>query len=570
MMLAGHYTTALPVPDAGGPLFLLPHRLGGGSVALSATASGALAEDPDTESQVVLIGQLSGARATAATGTPSNATTSARMFLQGWIRQGPEVLERLHGSYAAALWCGRRRELWLIRDHMGQVPLFVHQEPGQICFSSDLRHLRRSLQLDQPDPEALIDHLLLLPGEATRTAWGGIQRVPAAQAWGFGEDGRIRTLAHSSLAPTERTPRSDAEWVDGFREHFVRATRDRIDPGLTGAGLSGGLDSSAVAAVAAGLLNDGDLDLLAVRFPETPRSDEGPYIGAFQDWPHCRLHELTASESPLSSYRRVLDALDEPCLLQNLHLTQAVFEAASARGLSTVLDGHDGDTALARSQSERAARPRATPAPWWRRAWHAWRRPAAMAPALKLLRPGVRRQYAAAERLAAHQKQAEQAAVDPVRNHLQTLNNGFPAYASERIAVIAGEFGISTGHPFYDRELLRWSVASPGTLKWRDGYSRWILRAALTGILPEAIRQRPDKASLAPQFHQRFLTRDGADIEALIEARPESVAQWVDFDALTAAWHLYRGNPTAEPSAPIWAVVSLADWYARIAGSDPA
>lgn len=560
-MLAGYHTIASPVPNADNVPLLLPHRIDCGAVVLSAAAAGSLAEDRERETRVVLIGQLSGARAIAA--EPGNGATSARMLLDGWIRYGPEVLESLHGSYAAVLWCGRRHELWLIRDHMGQYPLFFHHDRGQVHFCSDLGRLRRALRLHEPDPDSVVDHLLLLPGEATRTAWRRIQRVPASQAWSVGKDGRIRKLEHSSLAPTDQTPRSDAEWIDGFRERFVRAIQDRIEPGLTGAGLSGGLDSSAVAAVAAGALVGGELDLFAVRFPDAPHSDEGRYIDTFRDWPRCRVHDLTTRESPLGSYRKLLGALDEPCLLQNLHLSQAVFEAARSRSLSTVLDGHDGDTALARSQSERAAKPRTPPAPWWRRAWRAWRQPATLAPGLTLLRSDVRRRYAAAERLVAHRKRADLAAGNPVQAHLQTLSNGFPVYASERIAIIAAAFGVSTAHPFYDREVLRWSVAAPGSLKWRDGYSRWLLRAALTGILPETIRQRSDKASLAHQFHHRFLTCDGPTVEALIEAQPESVAQWVDFDALRAAWIRYRRNPAAEPSAPIWAVVSLADWYAR-------
>lgn len=544
----GHATRA-------GPAMEYPHVLECGPLRLSAIAAAMLASDADAQTLVAASGRVR--LDPAAPGRP--AASPAGDILAAWKRWGPQLVEEIDGEYAFALWCGRTRRLWLARDHMGQCPLFLAQDPGQLCFATDLRLLRGLVARSEPDPEAVLAHLLLLPGDPRRTCWRGLERVPASQLCRVDAAGGLQPRAHSALVPAGHASRTERDWVDGFRAHFLRAVGERFDARNTGAGLSGGLDSSAVAAGAAHLAGRVPLRLYAVRFADVPESDEGSHIAAF-DAPAGALRELATAESPFACHQRLLPCLDEPLLLQNLHLWCALYDAARADGLEAMLDGHDGDTALGRWSSGLPARVAAS---WWRRAWRRWRRPPPPSLPLELLNPDFARRHDAAARVAAAREARERAARNPVDAHLHELGNGLPAYASERLAAIARAHGIAARHPLYDRELLRWCVAAPVSVKSREGHTRWLMRAALAGLLPEKLRWRADKTSLAPQFHRRFLEADAARVDDLLRAQADALAEFVDPPAVRRCWEAYRTRPDDRASAAIWAVATLAAWLAH-------
>ncbi|GMU45114.1 MAG: hypothetical protein IT479_11600 [Xanthomonadales bacterium] len=542
--------------DAAAPAAGLAHHAIGGPVRLSANRADLLARSEGSDTIVVAHGRLC-----AAAGLGDARLPVAQRILAGWERWGPRLVEEMHGEYAFALWCARTQRLWLARDHLGNYPLFLARIAGRLHFASDLRSLRALAGWSDPDPVAVLDHLLLLPGDPRRSAWRGIERLPAAQLRSYDAAGRVRQQAHSSLAPVGTPARSDHEWVEGFRGHLLRAVAERFDPTDTGAGLSGGLDSSAVAATAIHLAGDARVRLYAVRFPDVPESDEGRHIAAFAESIPAALRELGAPDSPLNCHRRLLPWLDEPMLPQNLHLPCALYAAARADGLHALLDGHDGDSALGR-WSSRLAPPAAR---WWTRVWRRWRRPPPVSLALGLLNPRFARRHAAAARLEAARRQRQTAARDSLAAHLHELGNGLPAYASERLTGIAKAHGIVARHPLYDRELLRWCIAAPVFLKNRDGCTRWLMREALAGLLPESLRWRGDKTSLAPQFHRRFVGLDAGRVDALLREQADALADYVDLTAVRTCWQAYRAAPNDAASVALWAVATLADWlaYAR-------
>lgn len=482
----------------------------------------------------------------------------AARVLAAWQQFGPRFVEEVHGAYSCAIWCGHTQSLWLARDHMGQQPLFLARTPARLVFGSDLHGLRRTLGLQGLDPDCVRDHLLLLPPAPDRSFWRGIERLPAGRLRRYGKRGELSDARHSELAPGQTLARTEAEWVEGLRERFLQAVRDRYDPQDTGAGVSGGLDSSAVAAAAAKLHPYAPVRLYALRFPHSPESDEGRYIETFANRDGYRLSQLQPADSPLACHRRIQRVIDEPLAVQNLHLWCALYAAARSDGLAAMLDGHDGDSALGRWSSRLAARARA---PWWTRLRRRLRR-AAPAPSvpLGLLDAGFARSTGACERLAAAQAERERAAQDLARAHPFELCNGLPAHASECIGRIAALHGIESRHPLYDREVLRWCIAAPHALKRKDGHDRWVLRAALSGILPDSLRWRVGKTSLAAQFHRAFRQADAPRVEQLLEDREGRLAQFVDIVRVRERWQAYRSEPKDMDSAAIWAVLTLADW----------
>jgi len=489
-----------------------------------------------------------------------------------WARWGPRCVDHLFGDFAFAVWCAESRRLWLARDPMGHRALYLRRQGQQLAFASALRPLRMLEGPVSADPDWLIDHLLNVPGDPARTAWREIRRIPAGHVCRFDHTGSDDARRYFQLQPPEASAGlSESAWRDGFRERYLAAVRDRLSPSeLIAATLSGGLDSSAVAATAVHLLDGGNIRGYAGRFPQTPASDEGAYLAELRALPGLQHRDLDVSaHSPLASYQALLPALDEPVLIQNLHLWSTIYQAAQADGVRIVLDGHDGDSALGRSAGADARLrmgPPPVPSPVTRllnglRSMRQQWRPAPIPIALTLIEPDFARAHHACERwqhVEAERRRAVEG--DRQQRHTWRLCSGYSAYATERLSRIAAHYGCEPRHPFYDVRLLSWCIGLPQNVLERDGHSRWVLRDALAGILPDTVRWRADKTSLAPQFHRAFVDLDGARVDALIAQINGPLATYVDMPRLRNAWRRYQKNPDNAVSTALWAIMSLGVW----------
>ncbi len=92
--------------------------------------------------------------------------------------------------------------------------------------------------------------------------------------------------------------------------------------------------------------------------------------------------------------------------------------------------------------------------------------------------------------------------------HLAELTSGHPSYAHEGSYRADAVVGVERRYPFMDRRLAELCLSLPGDQKLRDGWTRSIMRRALTGVLPEVVLQRPGKADLSHTFVRGLLGSD--------------------------------------------------------------
>lgn len=489
----------------------------------------------------------------------------AAAVAQIFRRKGAEGLCHLPGSFAFAIWDESARQLWLGRDVMGNRPLFLRRLPGKLVFASALASLLRLPPAPELDLSAISSHLLTLPGAPTQTSWAGIERLPPGAVVLFDHQGLARTAAQRTLNPAAPAAAMDtSDWVEGFSDRFDQALQRCLPPKTAvGATLSGGLDSSSVVARAIKSGACQSIDAYAARFPATPSSDEGQWLELLRPLTGLHLHDVDlTNHSPLAAFRRQVTNLAEPILIQNLHLWTVLFGTAGAAGLRFFLDGHDGDSALNRSQSART-RPRSISIRARLRALaksFMHNRARSDSPSLALLEPEFARALQARERVQAMETEQETArrAGPEVFHRWRLARSGYPVYATERMTVVAGHFGIELGHPFYDPDLLDWCLALPEDMKLRDGYSRWVLRQALIGQLPEQLRLRPDKTSLADQFHRALIELDGPEIDELLSDRKQQLQPYLDVRQLRQLWAEYRQAGKGKGGTLLWPALTLA------------
>ncbi|HKP86181.1 MAG TPA: asparagine synthase (glutamine-hydrolyzing), partial [Blastocatellia bacterium] len=172
---------------------------------------------------------------------------------------GPRAVEHLRGMFAFAIWDNPRRRLVLARDRLGIKPLYyVVTDDGAIYFASEIKAL---LEAGAVRPEinygALADYAANRATTGEETLFRGVKRLLPAHTLVW-DDGRIKIDRYwdvSFAKPAE--PLDEDECVERFGELFREAVRLRLMSDVPlGMFLSGGIDSSAIAAVMSEMVTD--------------------------------------------------------------------------------------------------------------------------------------------------------------------------------------------------------------------------------------------------------------------------------------------------------------------------
>ena len=181
---------------------------------------------------------------------------------------GERFVERLRGMFALALWDEARGRLVLARDRFGIKPLYLAEVADGLAFASELAPLLALGASAEPDPEAIADYLVLgyVPGQ--RTGIAGARKLAPAHLL-VHEDGRSREDAYWRAGPDFAT---DCYLEETLSEAVRLHLRSDVPLAVL---LSGGLDSSLIASLAAQELDE-PLRTFTVGFADAAHDERGP------------------------------------------------------------------------------------------------------------------------------------------------------------------------------------------------------------------------------------------------------------------------------------------------------
>ena len=210
---------------------------------------------PDGRYVIVLNGEIYNYRTLksdlAGRGISFRTGTDTEVLLQGYAAWGEQVLERLVGMYAFAIWDVEDRSLLLARDRFGEKPLYIASREGRFAFASELGALESVPWVDRSlDREALSLYLQYQYVPAPHSIIAGVRKLPPAHAMRVGPGLRTRCWRYwdpvqISREPQLRISRGDAEeHLSSLLDESIRGQMVADVP--LGAFLSGGIDSSLV------------------------------------------------------------------------------------------------------------------------------------------------------------------------------------------------------------------------------------------------------------------------------------------------------------------------------------
>ena len=259
-------------------------------------------------------------------------------------QHGPRFAERLRGMFAVAVWDTERNRLVLARDRFGIKPLYYRDAPGELAFASELKALRRLPGLSREvDLDALEAFLAFNAIHGPRTIFRDVRKLPPGHVLVL-EDGRTRLERYAFDRPAPESELRDEPWealAGELRERLRDSVRAHLVADVpVGVLLSGGIDSSALAALAA-TESGGRVSTFSIGFAERSFS-EVELARTIAERYGTDHHELVVEPDAAELLPTIAAAFDEPFADSSALPTYLVSELA-AQHVKVALSGEGGD-----------------------------------------------------------------------------------------------------------------------------------------------------------------------------------------------------------------------------------
>lgn len=232
------------------------------------------------------------------------ASSDAGLILHAYDAWGTKAVADLLGDFAFVLWDPRDQRMICARDTSGQRTLFYRLDSRTFAAASEIHQLLQQPGTEsEPNEERILDFLAVLPmgrneKDSAATFYAGVNAVPAGHIMEVGAS-NVRTWKYWDLDDRELRYRSDTEYEEHFRSLLFEVVRAQLRcEGPVGALLSGGLDSSTIVCSAqelihAGTPNPGGFETFSSVYPD-PRLDERAFIDSVKNKHGLATHYVPA------------------------------------------------------------------------------------------------------------------------------------------------------------------------------------------------------------------------------------------------------------------------------------
>ena len=486
------------------------------------------------------------------TGYPFRTQTDTEVVLAAYDRWGEACVERFIGMFAFAIWDVARRRVVCVRDRLGIKPFHYAWQDGTFLFASEIRALLAAGVEARPDRETWAAYLVHGCSDHTpQTFFEGVSTLEPGHLLVL-ENGRLSTRCYWDLAARAREPLrlSDDEAAGRLLELLEDSVRLRLRSDVpVGVNLSGGLDSASLMVTVDRLMpGTGEIQTFTASFPDS-RYDEQEFadrVPRTRPWGRNiqRLHpeEVWAVAAEAMRHQEAPYGGIGTLAYHHLH------RLAQDRGVTVLLEAQGVDELLAGYA-------------YFRPAFHLdlaeqgrqdelERELAAdgVAPGHSL--DGLRR-LADASGGPVYQDGTRHLRPECIRPEVRALAGDPPVFPRPfpdhltnalyrdlrytklpRVLRMNDRFSMAFSRelrePFLDHRIVEFVFRLPGHQKIRLGQGKFLLRRAMAGRLPDAVRLAPKRGVVTPQREWlRTVLRPG--VEQLIES--ESFVDRGLFDA---------------------------------------
>ena len=486
------------------------------------------------------------------------APNDAELILHAYDAWKEDCVQHLLGDFAFAIWDATQQRLFCARDHLGMRQFYYSLSDDCFVFSNTLNCVRLHPRVSNNLNElALGDFLVFgLNQDKETTTFADVKRLPQAYAISVGrKDVRVREYWRPSVSQVRY--KQERDYVERFQELFAASVADRLRTRSVGISLSGGLDSSAVAAVAKQQDPPLKLNGYCVVYDLIFADEERKYAAVVADSLNIELQLLEGNEINQRDDGESLGAAPEPFNVEPFYAVSGELLRRLASSARVALTGWDGDTFLNETPKHSFAdalkkgnvarllldvsryvySQRSPPPIGIRTQWRRWRHPNSnSSPYPAWLNEDF------SKRLGLIERWREVNAAGPLTHPLRPRAFG-TVYSPSWDLLFAGydagttRLQLEVRHPLIDLRMVNYLLALP-VIPWL--LEKTILRKAMAGILPEAVLSRP-KSPLAsdPGLHLRHSKK----FQRIDEFRPvATLLSFIDRNAIPKVNEIVDSN----------------------------
>lgn len=466
-----------------------------------------------------------------------------------------DCLSRFDGMFAFALWDSQANELFAARDRFGEKPFFYHFTESRFLFASEMKAIWAAGIEKQPNQKMLFNFITIgytgNPEKPEETFYSNILKLPAASWLKFSPLYFTCTVKkYWSIEPGQKEKNiADKEAMEQFRYLFSASVSKRLRSDVeTGTSLSGGLDSSSIAAaIQSSAKGNKPLQTFTASFPGYEK-DELAFATLITDTFRLKQHIVPVNSAGLlSNWEKICSCQEEPFGSSSIFAQYEVYRSAGEQGVKVLLDGQGADEILGgyhkyykwywqelfrngklKGRKElAAARKLGVAEPFtWKNKIAAWFPSFAtivmerqyLAEALS--HPGLTKEFIQHQSQEAYYTPPDHFSLNGVL-HFNTFTHGL-----EELLRFADRNSMAHGTevrlPFLSHELVEFLFSLPSHFKIRDGWTKWLLRKSMEPGLPAQITWRPDKVGFEPPQKEWMELKP---VQELIFAAKEKLVQ---------------------------------------------
>ena len=424
--------------------------------------------------------------------------SDTEVIVHAWEEHGIASVSRLEGMFALAIWDETSRTLVLARDRIGIKPLYYAVLPDQLIFASELKALVEHPGIDRTlDFTALSQYLAHEYVPAPLAIFRSIRKLPAGH-WLTYTGGRVKIEPYWDVPIRHQGQCDPVEAAHSVREALERSVREHLVSDVPlGVFLSGGIDSTAVAALAARHIA-GRLRTFSIGFEDPSFDESGPARRVAEALETEHHEEILGVSAGIDLIPRLPDFVDEPLGDASL-LPTYLLSRFTRRSVTVALSGDGGDELFAgypTYQAHQLARIYDVVPGWIRR---------------RVVRPAVHRLPVSLDDLS-------------LDFRLKRFVDGMELTGVERHAAWLGSFTPDEQRDLLTPEALAHMEVGPSYAAWHETGARAptaasldrILYLDLKGYLGEGVLTKVDRASMACSLEVRvpFLDRRVVELAA--------------------------------------------------------
>lgn len=422
-------------------------------------------------------------------------------------------LNLIEGDFSLGIWDKQRDLVLIAKDPLGMRTLFYSYYNGTFVWASTLKQILSFYDNCPLNEKYLFNLLLERPTYCNLTPYLNIYRVEPGEVIYFG-NGRIKKEKYYEFTPSTISYNDESLYFEQFNEIFRQSVKNRLNSNQSevGISLSGGLDSTSIAATALDLYSKNEtqanIKSFSLTFNTFPEADESNYITLFTKEKKISTKFIKGDAAWLFKESiRVIEDLDEPYPLFTHYLSSLVPTHVYDEGINVLLDGHIGDHVLYGDLNYLALLAKKMKILTLINEHKKWKTdgysikellykntilPLFSRESSQKIYPWIILKYPnhrIRKRENIWDRNGTKAYFESIvkRSDVEWVNQYIP-----------NKMGIEVRHPFFDKRLMEFLAGVSVTIKIQPDQTKYILRKSMSSILPDEIINRSNKASHAP------------------------------------------------------------------------